>query len=497
MVNSFEINKIGKYQKAKILKDVKRFRFEKALAKVSRYAQMYYWAPMQYSDEVIEAAMSELAVEKRRSSASIKMSQETQASVLLVDSFGYHSRGLVPQYLDALAKIFATVQYLYTGSAPCDPNLITFIRANERIEFAWVPCSNKKSEFDRLNNYVRSRAFSAAFFHIAPWSVIEVILAARLDKITYLIDITDHSFWLGAKIFDHYIGFREYGRLVAMEKRGIPKERYSILQFYPVDEIKNHRGLPAEVTAKTKIMTGGAEYKLFGGDGKLLRLLGQIVAEHPDCAVCILGDLPEPKIRKAMGVSSDESRVVFLGFRDDVKSVIAEADIFVPTYPWGGGLLTEYAIINCVPVVALEDPLLPFGSMRGLLLRPDESNVSFDNEADFMSQLRRLCVSVECRNEAGRALRNQLPTPDCFTKNLKKIIVQDGVICGVGQPQLSIDYDAVENLYLDLECGKFGGRLTVSIFRMGGVAALIRHPVYTYRALLLALRLVIKNFLRK
>jgi len=496
-VNEHDIANIGKHQKAKIEKQIKLKRFDAAISSISNYAQILYWAPICYSDNAIESAISQIAnCQNTEPKKTDKDASQDHERALLIDSFGFYSGGLVPQYLDALSAIYTRVQYIYTGLTHCHPDLVSFIGERKNIDFVWIPCASKQSDINDLTSFITSNAFTFALFHIAPWRTAEVVAAAKINIRTFLIDITDHSFWLGAQIFDHFIGFRKYGQVVAAEKRGIPKDRYSIVQFYPVPEKQNYQGLPAHIADNIKILTGGAEYKLFGRNARLLHILGQMVIEIPNLVVCVLGDLAESQVRKAMGVAQDQCRVVFLGYRDDVASVIASADVFVPTFPWGGGLLTEYAIASRIPVVALEDSKLPFGSMRGLLLRPDLYNIGFTDEAEFILRLRDLCLSDFKRKEEARLLAAQLPTPETFAQNLGDILVQRPARYVDDNVSPTIDYGAVVALYLDLERGKFGGRLTITIMRSVGFAAIIRYPTYALKALRLAARLLVKKHLR-
>lgn len=479
-IRKSEINSIAARQKGRILEDISAGKSNQALLKISYYASLYYWAPIHYSDGEIENSICEIAGVGERPNKKTRRTPDEQNAVF-IDSFGFYSRGLAIQYLTALSCIYNSVHYIYTGEKIPEKNLKIFLEKN-KLECSQIPCGNDLSSVDHLSEYIESKNISVGFFHIAPWSTVETVFAAKANIMTYLIDITDHTFWLGSKIFDKFIGFREYGKVVADKKRGISSEKYSILKFYPVNDIKKFQGLPEHTSNKIKIMLGGAEYKILGGNGKLLKILAEFLKKNLDIVIIFLGELPEELIRKIMQISKQNEQVVFLGFRHDVKQTIAQADIFVPTSPWGGGLLTQYAIANRVPIVALEDRSLPISRVDDLVLCPHKLAVTFEDEDAFLERLETLCRSQEKRAEVMESLNCQLPSRASFYKDLCSIIygVESETIGG--ERHWTIDYKAIEELYLNLENGPSGGRLIISMFRCSGFATLIRHPILTYGA---------------
>lgn len=58
---------------------------------------------------------------------------------------------------------------------------------------------------------------------MAPWAMEAITAFHAFPNVRkYLINLTDHAFWLGTSCTDYLVEFRNYGINVSRSKRGLP-----------------------------------------------------------------------------------------------------------------------------------------------------------------------------------------------------------------------------------------------------------------------------------
>ena len=158
----------------------------------------------------------------------------------------------------------------------------------------------------------------------------------------YLINITDHAFWLGRNAADYFIEFRNYGANVTSEYRKISRDRIVLQPFYPQILDVPYEGLPFELGERRMILSGGSLYKTFDSHNTYYNLVDAILNHADDTVFYYIGDGDTSELKRLALKYKD--RVFYSREREDFFSVMKEAYIYLSTYPLFGGLMTQYAI---------------------------------------------------------------------------------------------------------------------------------------------------------
>lgn len=107
-----------------------------------------------------------------------------------------------------------------------------------------------------------------------------------------------------------------------------------------------------------RVITTVSRLELHKGHGCLLEALAMLAARHADVRLLLLGEGPaRPALEEQCRASGLDGRVVFLGVRDDVRSILAATDIFAfPSFAEGTSLALMEAMAAGRPIVAADIP---------------------------------------------------------------------------------------------------------------------------------------------
>ncbi|HEV7684846.1 MAG TPA: glycosyltransferase [Pyrinomonadaceae bacterium] len=174
-------------------------------------------------------------------------------------------------------------------------------------------------------------------------------------------DHADTFFWLGASLLDRVIEFRPVGATVAHFKRGISREKISLVPLtsrdrHSVDVTRASLNISPEATVS---LTVAAYYKTKpDGHWDYAQTISRILEEHPNHHHLLVGH----------GSSADEAmlrerllneRVHWLGKRTDVDALLRVSDFVIESFPLMGGTLRLDALRAGRPVVAISHPAWP------------------------------------------------------------------------------------------------------------------------------------------
>jgi len=135
----------------------------------------------------------------------------------------------------------------------------------------------------------------------------------------------------------------------------------------------------------------------------LVRVVGRLERSGSNAVVAVVGTGPDEDVlkRQVRGAGLDH-RMRFLGFRDDVPSLLAGADVFCFTSDSEGfpNAVLE-AMLAGLPVVCTDFP-----SAREMISDPRAGIlVSCDDDAGMAEAIGDLLARPECRREIGMAAR--------------------------------------------------------------------------------------------
>ena len=109
-----------------------------------------------------------------------------------------------------------------------------------------------------------------------------------------------------------------------------------------------------------------------------------------------------------------------IGQRDDIVHVFRHIDIYLSTYPIGGGLMTQLAAVNKIPILAFADKNISCKHLDALLPYGKYGNEPFtkDNLTSFHQYANRLINDVSFRRQEGTKLQQRLISPELFNRLL-------------------------------------------------------------------------------
>lgn len=284
---------------------------------------------------------------------------------------------------------------------------------------------------------------------LLPWYILKGIKR-------YYIEVTDHSFWLGTKAIDQCITFRNFGYSIALTYRGLKKEQLLIQPFYstvvdaPFEEIPEHK------KDSIKLFSGGRITKIMGENDAFFNLVKRILDAHPNTEFYFAGGgLMNSAARmghaeKFISRNHLEQRFHLLGQRRDIRAVAERMDVFINTYPFGGGLMCQLAAGCGLPIVIYAANGLCESIEEFLCVRTDEKpRVTFKTEEDFFQEVDRLITDEAYRLKQSERMKKFVLDPEEFQRQLKCTLESE--ISPIIPVCHEVDYEKRRQINIDTE----------------------------------------------
>jgi len=424
-------------------------KIEDSYCLIQTAAKIAYNLPFTYADDELESIIQKIAGQ----SLITKGFSPCKNRFVLYDSFGMDNKGLTQQYLRALINWKVDFLYIFDSTENSDigQDIYQELNDHESAEIYITPkdcnCSFKKSQLiiERIQQYCPE----TAFIHIAPWSVMAIGIWSQLPIINrYMIDITDHSFWLGKTAADYFIGFRNYGNHISNYYRGIEKYRLLTQKYYPIVNKNIFQGFPKLPENKVVILCGSNYYKIYGKSGIFLEILKRVANENQNCIILFAGSGNVLPFKKFIKKHNLQDRIILIGERNDINEVVKRSDIMLATYPFGGGLMTQYALINAKPLIAYESSDLSLSSIDYLLQSKNIPQIIFNDINLFYMRINKLINCSTARQEMSERLEGCVLSPEEFATDLKRKIEYNK---SSQLLPMTVNRIAIEDLYCELE----------------------------------------------
>jgi len=253
------------------------------------------------------------------------------------------------------------------------------------------------------------RGYDIAHVHLFPAQLWAVLAARRVTPSVPLV-ITEHNTWNRRRhwfwrpgdewMYPHYQRIACNSEATAKELvcwcPGVAEKLTIIPNGIPIETFEN-----AEPAMLADVPNNGARL-IFAGrcvaekdPATLLRALAVL----PDAHLILLGDGPlRPRFEQMAESLRIRKRVTFLGWRNDVASILKASDIYVhSTHSDGFGLAACEAMAAGLPVVASNVPgLAQVVEGAGVLFPPG-------NHRELASRLTELFTSPKLRHEMSQA----------------------------------------------------------------------------------------------
>lgn len=394
--------------------------YETALEAISACAELeYYWNQF-YVDEYLEKALSD--IRKRIIETPRQQGESDKQTVLFYDGFGYDTRGLMLNYIDALLSLGYRVVYVTIDTAREKQPTLDNIAAHRDFIREYLPDSRKTVILMKhLSGIFAKYRPAKAFLYILPYDVAGIAVFANYEGIVerYQINLTDHAFWLGKYAFDYCIEFRDYGAVVSRSFRGIDQAKLLKLPLTPyVDDTIAFAGFPFEAEGYKVVFSGGGLYKTFDENNTYYKLVRDMLAYDDRVIFLYAGFGDDSELRKVMDEFPD--RVWHIGERKDLYQLMEHIYFYLSTYPMAGGLMTQYAALAGKVPVTIGDG----DELTGLLCVQEDCQYLFQSKEEAQEEIYKLLDQPEYSKAKGQKLRDSIPGKEQFRDALGQILVK-------------------------------------------------------------------------
>lgn len=422
-LNISDIKNVYRGVKHKALISTEEGRYEDALYWVRQcasIAQQFNWI---YADEELEDILKKISLKLIPHYKNEY--KPVKNRVILYDDF-CRSFILALQYLDALLAssyevIYITIKHQTSTFSTILPLLEEKYPAVKVIALQHI--SRVQNNVDLYNEILKYKPEKVLFHIYAYSSIIPAIHRFPKEIDTYIINLADQTFWLGAKAIKYVLEFRQFGVSVSQQRRGILPHQQLLVPFYPIADNNPFQGFPKECTedGKVLIFSGGDIYKVL--DEKLMywHLVKRLLDTYPEVVFLFAtkeDNLGMQFLQKFITDNHFEGRFIYTKFRPDINEVMAHADIFMGTCPVCGSLMSQLAARNATPILQYYYPGTPDDETEQAICINEQFAISFQDEELFMQEAEKLIKDASYRKQQGEHLQSAMITIPQFNKLL-------------------------------------------------------------------------------
>jgi hypothetical protein len=461
-------------------------KFSEALKTIANAAKIAYFINWRYADHRLEAAMKSISDSLPITYKKKVISAQQGPRIVFFDSWGLDARGLSLQYLRALNKFASCILFICESR---DGESSIGIReelargVDNRIVYL-------DSETDELKKAQLTQSAIADFTpslivtHMSPWASGAITALYSFPGVSkYLINLTDHAFWLGSGCIDYSLEFRSYGLKVSQEQRGIPPDRTILNPFYPIVEDRHSDLLPERKVGEVVILTGGTYYKMYGRDGFFFDLISNILDTHPNVVIWVAGGGNVALLQQRLRFYLSTGRIKLIGSRKDINSVFKASDIFLATYPLTGGLMAQLATANGVPVLSFTSPDLVNNYLEDIIGDDKTLVITLSDVRAFQQRATTFINDAQSRSAAARLTKNSSHSRAAFELRTSTILNRSERLQLANSRIPAIDYDCFTSTYLEIE-NYFQDWLARELIRNTTLKTTLKYPVLTLKAAL-------------
>lgn len=410
---------------------------EIVLEAISALGEIYYKWNQFYTDNDLEDLLEALTV-NIMSEKTGKMEAD-EKTVLFYDAFGNDTRGLALIYLKALAKLGYKIIYVSVEEFKDEQPTIHEALKGADVEYRYI--KKRQNLLDRISllyDIFIETCPKYAFLYTVPNDVAGIIVFQYFRNTVkrFQINLTDHAFWLGKNAFDICIEFRPYGASVSHHYRGIPLDKITCLPYYPyIDKNNPFEGFPFETTEETKVLfSGGSLYKTIDETNTYYKIVEKILEGNNNVIFLYAGKGDSSRLTKLQ--EKFPKRVHHIPERKDLYQVLEHSDLYLNTYPMGGGLMMQYAAAaGKIPVTLTHDQ-----DIEGILIEQQNRQIEYEDAESLIADALKLLSDAEYLKKRTALLHNSVPTEEIFTDKLGRILETD--VCELYNHIEKIDTEA-------------------------------------------------------
>ena len=367
-----------------------------------------YTFGLDYTDDEIESLLNVLSGQIRIKQPVVNQLHEGHRCVFL-DGLSAFRGGLTVQYLRAIKATGWDVLYISDQdlSQKHRAPLVEELKTNPRLSYTSVPKKNRGLQISQfIYDAVMGFGPDNVIVHIPPFdSYIALACYALPSSIKkFMVNYTDHSFLLGTGCMDYSFEFRNYGASISNVYRHFEPNKLLMLPYYAFSEdVLTFQGLPEMCKGKTVFFSGGNFWKIIDDNDTFFIIVKRILDAIPDAVFLLAGRGNEVEVNKAVARQKLDNRFVTLGWRQDISELVNHCDIYVSTYPHGGGLMGQFAARAGKPILAYD----PAGNkeIEHLTCQIKMVDFSFTNMDRLIEEAVRLAADDLYRKEKGEQIK--------------------------------------------------------------------------------------------
>lgn len=409
------VEKTLKSLKYKIIAALKKNRIEDALCLITSMAKLEYSYNQKYNDIFLENILNRIS---KMYSKKINHTKDDK-NVLFYDGFGLDSRGLAQIYIKALVQIGYTVIYVTEArEKKMQPQTLSLLKDNITINYSG---KNNLDKIEWLSNIFSKYKFSNAFFYTTPWDAPGCIAFNQLKSYCrrYLINLTDHAFWLGLNSFDFLLEFRNYGAAISRDFRKVNPLKIINLPYYPIVNYVKFKGFPFDEKNKKVIFSGGSIYKTKDKFGTFFSLVENVVTNHPEVIFLYASNGTSEQLENL--IKKYPNQVYRVNERNDLIEIMRHSYLYLNTYPISGALMLQYAALGkCIPITLRR----PWDDDTCGILRNEELlDEVFESVSSINNEINKLLSDNKYYLMKKNNLNGQVISDFEFTKELNDILL--------------------------------------------------------------------------
>lgn len=416
--NQQYLNSIVARLKNGVSKEIRRGRYDAALSLLSACAAIQYKANQCYTDTELETYLHDVV------QTVLPPVQEgtpwDRKEILFYDGFGLNSRGLICIYLKALCKLGHVIYLTKESCKESLPDVLNILKEGG-AEVIWLKKDAPTAAMREVYDIFLQKKPGTAFLYTRPEDVVSTAVFSRMERLVtrFLINLTDHAYWLGINALDYCIEFRDYGAVASIQGRGIPMEKLVKLPFYPVvDRERTFEGypFPFDPACQKLVFSGGALYKTLGGGNRYYELVEYILDTYPETVFWYAGSGNRCQMDKLL--QKYPTRAFLTSERRDFFQVIERSFFYLSTYPITGGLMFQYAAMaGKLPVTLRFD-----SEADGYLLGQQELGLEASDMEQAKALLHRVITDDAFRQKKEEQIKNAVINEDIFLQQLQKLL---------------------------------------------------------------------------
>lgn len=414
-------------------KKLKRKCFDSAIKLLKALSFIRYKFFLGYRSVFIEDKIKELAGNIAKASFADVHNEKT---ITIIDEINADYVGLMTQYLAPFISDGYQILYIYEQiehKGDVRSHLMQSLQSYENSTVKEIPTSKKgfaKSQW--IYNEVCAFGARKILMNFGEWAIEHSVAcyALPIECVKYHINACDHTFWAGACCADYSFEFRHYGANLTHRERGLKKDRIVYMPFYPVMKEVPFEGFPNICDGKFIFLTGGAAYKVVDEEKTFFRLCKRVLDACPDAIILYaganVGNIGNSVLEDGINEFEMQGRFISIGYRNDMIEVFRHCDVFLDTYPIGGGVMCQFAAQCSKPILDYKNT-----AIQESVGQKKDCHFTYYIEDDFVKEATRLYNDATYREHRGEEMHNAVVSKEEFDHALLSFMSSGKKIYGV------------------------------------------------------------------